>query len=182
MLIANPIYDSVFKYMMDDNKAAKLLLSVIIGKDIVNMEYRPTEVRTDRPQLTVLRIDFAAKTKDADGEELLVIIEVQKAKFASDIMRFRKYLGEQYSNEKNTIAVSEPGMPYGKPLPIISIYFLGYKLDHVKAPVIKVQRQYTDLTTGKIIREKEEFIECLTHDSFVIQIPFLTGTRKNIVL
>jgi len=36
-----------------------------------------------------------------------------------------------------------------------------------------VQRQYYDLTTGSEITEKEEFIESLTHDSFIIQIPHL---------
>ena len=31
MHIANPIYDVVFKYMLEDNKTAKLFLSAIIG-------------------------------------------------------------------------------------------------------------------------------------------------------
>lgn len=179
MLIANPIYDIVFKYLMDDHKAAKLLLSAIIGKNIVKLESRATEVRTEKP-ITVLHIDFAARIQEENGEEHLVIIEIQKAKFASDIMRFRKYLGEQYSSDKNR--VEEPLVGYRKPLPIISIYFLGYKLDHVKAPVIKVQRQYTDLSTGEIINEREEFIECLTHDSFVIQIPYLANNRQTELL
>jgi hypothetical protein len=181
MLIANPIYDSVFKYMMDDNKVAKLLLSAIIGKNIVKLDYRPTEVRTEKP-ITVLYIDFIAKIKDTSGEESLVIIEVQKAKIPSDIMRFRRYLGHQYINENNVSVVNELTEPYAKPLPIISIYFLGYPLDHVKAPVIKVERQYIDVTTGKIIKEKEEFIECLTHNSFVIQIPYLKNNRKTELL
>ena len=45
--IANPIYDVVFKYLMDDNKVAKLLLSAIIGEEILTLEYRPTEIKTD---------------------------------------------------------------------------------------------------------------------------------------
>ena len=31
MLIANPIYDVVFKYLMEDSKIAKLVISSIIG-------------------------------------------------------------------------------------------------------------------------------------------------------
>jgi hypothetical protein len=41
--IANPIYDVVFKYLMRDEKVAKLLLSAIIGKEVVSLEFRPTE-------------------------------------------------------------------------------------------------------------------------------------------
>ena len=31
-LIANPIYDSVFKYMMEDDRVAKILLSALLQK------------------------------------------------------------------------------------------------------------------------------------------------------
>ena len=36
MEIANPIYDVVFKYMMEDNTVAKLLISSIIEEDVVS--------------------------------------------------------------------------------------------------------------------------------------------------
>ena len=60
-----------------------------------------------------------------------------------------------------------------KAMPILSIYFLGHKLEHITVPIIKVQRQYYDVTTGEEIKQREEFIESLTHDSFIIQIPHL---------
>jgi precorrin isomerase len=41
-----------------------------------------------------------------------------------------------------------------------------------------VQREYKDIASGEVIKEKETFIECLTHDSFIIQIPFLSKNRK----
>ena len=182
--IANPIYDVVFKYLMDDNKVAKLLLSAIIGEDIVALEYRPTEMKSDMAvkTVTVYHIDFSAKIRAIDGSEKLVIIEIQKAKLATDIMRFRKYLGAQYSNPDNVQTCNETSAVYKKAIPIISIYFLGHKLDHIKVPVIKVQRDYIDLSTGSTIYEKEYFIESLTHDSFIIQIPFLKNNRKTDLL
>jgi len=96
--IANPIYDGAFKYLLDDNKVARLFLSTMIGEEIVELTFRPTEHRTDVEQrhVTVFRIDFSARIALPNGGEKLVIIEIQKAKFASDIMRFRKYLGRQY--------------------------------------------------------------------------------------
>ena len=177
--IANPIYDVVFKYLMRDEKVAKLLLSAIIGKEVVSLEFRPTEHHYPfREVLAVLRMDFSARIQDAEGNQELVILELQKAKMASDIMRFRRYLGEQYSNKENVVREAAAEYPYRKALPILSIYFLGHTLAHVKAPVVKVNRAYIDAATGEQIQEKEEFIESLTHDSIIIQIPYLKGRRR----
>ncbi|MCX7954400.1 MAG: hypothetical protein N3A01_04320, partial [Bacteroidales bacterium] len=104
-LIANPIYDVVFKYLMENNKVAKLLLSDLTGLDIVSLELQPQEY-TAKPESTsiiIYRMDFKAKVKDKHGNLKLVLIEIQKAKFFTDIIRFRKYLGEQYANPSNAI-------------------------------------------------------------------------------
>ncbi len=176
--IANPIYDVVFKYLLDDNKVAKIFLSAILEEEIVDLEYRPKEVRTEteKSTLTVYRMDFSAKIKTTEGDHRLVIIEIQKAKYHTDIMRFRKYLGSQYA-DPNNMYVEEEGVKYA--LPIISMYFLGHSLKHTEAPVIKVKRNYYDMATGEELKEKEEFIESLTHDSYVIQIPKLKEKRRN---
>ncbi len=175
--IANPIYDVVFKYLLSDNKIAKLLIAAIIGEDIIELNFNSTEHQADiaSRNLLVYRLDFSAKIRQADGSEKLILIEIQKAKLASDIMRFRRYLGSQYASDNNVIA--EPASKYNA-LPIITIYFLGHKLEHTKVPIIKVQREYKDIASGEVIKEKEDFIECLTHDSFIIQIPFLSKNRK----
>ncbi len=178
MQIANPIYDVVFKYMMDDNKVAKLLISAIIGEDIVELDFRPTEYRSDieAKSLTVYRMDFSAKIKTAENTLKTVIIEIQKAKYHTDIMRFRKYLGGQYQNKENSI-LDDSG--HRRAFPIISIYFLGHRLEHATSSIIKVNREYIDCITGEKITEKEEFIECLTHDSYIIQISELSHRRRN---
>jgi hypothetical protein len=176
MQIANPIYDAVFKYLMDDNRVARLLISKIIGQEILDLEFQPLENRVDieHRTFTVYRLDFSARIKTETGETKQVIIEIQKAKFPTDIMRFRKYIGQQYISDKNTAFVEEKKIA----LPIISIYFLGHQLQNTDAPVIKVKRNYIDLSTGKEIHEKEEFIESLTHDSYIIQIPHLKDRRR----
>ncbi len=183
MQIANPIYDVVFKYMMEDNDVAKLLISKIMDEEIIKLDFLPQEnvvnidfgipdlkkrekSKTGARYLTVYRLDFKAEIKTPAGSKI-VLIEVQKAKFPTDILRFRKYLGEQYADPKN------------KTIPIVSIYFLAYGLEHTKSPVIKVEREYIDVTTGEKIKEKEEFIESLTHDSYVIQIKYLKKEHKS---
>ncbi|MCI5149854.1 MAG: hypothetical protein D3916_10800 [Candidatus Electrothrix sp. MAN1_4] len=39
----NPIYDMVFKYLMEDRESEVLLLSEIIGKEIVELDFHPQE-------------------------------------------------------------------------------------------------------------------------------------------
>ena len=179
MRIANPIYDVDFKYLMNDKKVARLIISKIIGEEIESLEIRPSEhvskVRGDR--FTVSRIDFAATILQPDGNKKLVLIEIQKAKFPTDIMRFRQYLGVNYQDKKNTWQDEETLKT--KALPIISVYFLGHKLDHIDCPVVQVKRKYIDSSNGQELKQKEDFIESLTHDSFVIQIPLLKKKRRN---
>ena len=107
------------------------------------------------------------------------MIEIQKAKFATDIMRFRGYLGGQYSNINNTKIATVNNFSRRVGIPIIGIYFLGHKLDHTDASIIGVNRTYTDLVTGQQLTVKESFIESLSHDSYVIQIPNLKQKRRN---
>ena len=175
--IANPIYDGAFKYLLDDNRVARLFLSTMIGEEIVELTFRPTEHRTDVEQrnVTVFRIDFAARIALPNGGEKLVIIEIQKAKFASDIMRFRKYLGRQYLSKENSYTVNGEL----RAMPILSIYLLGHSLEHTESPVIRVVRQYLDATGREHIARQEDFIESLTHDSIIVQIPHLKQRRQN---
>ena len=60
-LIANPIYDSVFKYMMEDDRVAKILLSALLQKDIIDLQMKPHEyTEMMQTRISMLRIDFAA--------------------------------------------------------------------------------------------------------------------------
>ena len=188
MLIANPIYDVVFKYLMEDSKVAKLLIGSIIGAEVLELEFRPksftTSVHLDplsiKPTFTIYHLDFSAKIKTPE-EEKLVIIEVQKAKLATDILRFRQYLGKQYSDKKNVYTVeTQDGSNKTLALPIISIYFLGHSLDSIHdIPVIHVNRKYIDAYSKAEITQKDYFIECLSHDSYVISIQDLKTRRRN---
>ena len=181
MQIANPVYDVVFKYLMDDNKIAKMIISAIIGEEISELEFKTTEssLEMEYKSLTVYRLDFSARIRTDTGRYKQVIIEIQKAKMPTDIMRFRRYLGEQYRSEQNVYYDHGSDRQKKKALPIISIYFLGHKLEHTESPLIKIDRKYYDMTTQEEIIGKEEFIESLTHNSFVIQIPYLKEKRRN---
>ena len=182
MIIANPIYDVVFKYLLEDKEIARGLLSTIIGEEIEELTVQPQEMAIRKIQteevIRIIRLDFKANIKTTTGEKKIVLIELQKARKLFDIMRFREYLAENY--KKGEEIVTDKGETEINPLPIIAIYFLGFKLDFLTTAVIKVNRTYTDANTGLPIEnaQKEAFLESLTHDSYTIQIPFLDNEVK----
>lgn len=188
MLIANPIYDVVFKFLMEDSKIAKLLVGAIIDQEIIELDFRPKSFTSkvqrkdasNEPLFTVYHLDFSAKIKSPEGDKL-VVIEVQKAKLPTDIIRFRGYLGQQYANRENQYWVTDKeGLTERRALPIISIYFLGHNLENIHGiPVIHVNRRYIDVYSKTEIKQRDQFIESLTHDSYVISIKDLIARRRN---
>jgi hypothetical protein len=178
--IANPIYDVVFKYLLDDEKVARLVLSALLGKEVLELQFRPTEVHhesthPDGTQLLVLRMDFAATLRLEDGSRKLVLIEIQKARTAWDVQRFRRYLGSNYASPEN-VCLDPDGRQQA--LPIVTIYFLGEGLECVDVPVLKINRHYLDVATGEEVRITDPFVEALTHDCIVVQINRLKNRRR----
>ena len=81
MKIANPIYDAVFKFLMQDINIAKDILSVILNVEIIELELQPQEViLTVLGGLRLLRLDFKARIRLKDGAEKAILIEIQKSK------------------------------------------------------------------------------------------------------
>ncbi len=187
MLIANPMYDAVFKHPLEDPESARLIVGTILGEDIEEIELAPQESavvvrpRDDGPRLsdfTVQRIDFAATVRTAAGDRLRVLIEVQKSHYSADVARFRKYLGQRYADEQGYVTVSERGGDRSRALPLLTIYFLGRRLPKTDATVLRVARRYLDAVTGEELPQREDFVEALTHDCYVVQVPFLAGNKR----
>ena len=174
--IANPIYDVVFRYLMEDNLSARMFIGVILDVEVLELVLSPTENTHRLPSgehiITVTRMDFSARIKEKDGTERLILIELQKAKYHHQIMRFRKYLGKQYQKSENVDADK-------KALPIFPIYILGEGFTEEAIPVIRVSREYRNATNNEIIDKKYHFIESLTHDSVVIQVKWLKQNRRS---
>ena len=177
-IIANPIYDSVFKFLMEDERAAKVLLSALLKQEVRELKMRRNEYTNIRQtRISLFRIDFSAKIHDSAGKEQLVLIELQKTWLATETLRFRQYLGAQYLNNENVPSGENVG---GYGLPIISIYILGHKLGDLQEPVVYVRRRYLDYDSN-VIEEgvPDPFIESLTHDSVIVQLPYLRGRARN---
>ncbi len=173
--IPNPLYDVVFRYLMEDERVARLMLSAILGETVETLEFQSTEqsLKLGESQITVTRMDFRARIRQAGGEGKMVLIELQKAKLYQQIGRFRRYLGQQYQRNPQT-----EGTTNSSPLPIYPIYILGEPYSENGIPVVRVRRDAYDASTGEAIRERHPFIEALTHDAIVIQTHYLSGKRR----
>ena len=177
-IIANPIYDSVFKFLMEDERAAKVLLSALLKREVRDLKMcRNEHTNVQQTRISLFRIDFSARIRDAEGKERQVLIELQKTWLATETLRFRQYLGVQYLDKGN---VPSGGNAGGYGLPIITIYILGHKLGDIREPVVYVRRRYLDYDSNEIEEGvPDPFIESLTHDSVIVQIPYLRGRARN---
>ena len=98
MKIINPLYDKAFKYLMENNRWATKVISVILDEEIeeLKLNQQETVFPDNKHQLTLFRLDFKATIKKNDGTKHTVLIELQKSKYITDILRFRNYLGSNY--------------------------------------------------------------------------------------
>ena len=178
--VANPIYDSVFKYIMEDERIAKTILSALLKKEVVHVTVRPHEYsNTTRDTLSMFRIDFAATVREKEGNEIkdrIVLIELQKTWLNTETLRFRQYLGAQYNNKNNIREADEKGFAY----PMVAVYLLGHKVGNIKEPIVYVNHDVFDYN-GNVVAEgnAEPFVESLTHNSIIVQISRLQGNVNN---
>ena len=178
--VANPIYDSVFKYIMEDERIAKTILSALLKKEVVHVTVRPHEYsNTTRDTLSMFRIDFAATVREKEGNEIkdrIVLIELQKTWLNTETLRFRQYLGAQYTNKNKIREADEKGFAY----PMVAVYLLGHKVGNIKEPIVYVNHDVFDYN-GNVVAEgnAEPFVESLTHNSIIVQIPRLQGNVNN---
>ena len=173
MVVANPIYDVVFKYLMEDERIARTILSALLKKDVVKVEVRPHEYSNDeRESLSVFRIDFGATVREADGKEKLILVELQKTWVETETLRFRQYLGVQYRSPRN--------MRGDNALPMVAVYLLGHKVGNIEEPVLYVNHDCYDYDDNRVERGlPDPFVESLTHNSIIVQIPRLHGQINN---
>ena len=178
--VANPIYDSVFKYIMEDERIAKTMLSALLKKEVVHVTVRPHEYsNTTRDTLSMFRIDFAATVREREGNEKkdrIVLIELQKTWLNTETLRFRQYLGAQYSNKNNIREAEDKGFAY----PMVAVYLLGHRVGNIKEPIVYVNHDVFDYN-GNVVEDgnMEPFVESLTHNSIIVQIPLLHGNVNN---
>ncbi|MDF1550388.1 MAG: hypothetical protein P1P88_21360 [Bacteroidales bacterium] len=179
MKIVNPLYDKAFKYLMENERLAKKVISVILDEEIeeLQLSQQETIVPDEKHQLTLFRLDFKAVITKPDGTRHKVLIELQKSKYETDIRRFRAYLGSNYLKtdiEKNTF-----GEDIKSSYPIITIYILGYSIVDIPYMAITVNHSVVNSVNKEPVEIKSDFIEQLNHRSHILQVRRLPEERKS---
>jgi hypothetical protein len=180
MEIVNPMYDASFKYLVEDPECARTFLGELLRMNILHCELLHNEIVTEGLSDSfsgILKMDFKALVQTAQGNQWLVIIEVQKAQRSNDLLRFRQYLGHQYTNKNNTYAGAE-GVSI--PLPIVAVYLLGYSIGlNNQVPIIHVLPQCFDYTDGTSLPGNSLFVESLSHEMIIVQTKALRRGRRS---
>ena len=173
MLIANPIYDGAFKYLMKDKSIARHFLSVLLNREIALEDFKATEESfigdASKTGFVSQRMDFHATIIEENGTKRKVLIELQKSHQETDLSRFRQYLSKAYY-DADTI---QKNHDYQE---IIAIYILGFPLD-IPVAVVRTSTKLIDASTQQELNaytDDETFIRQLHHESIFIDVTKLS--------
>lgn len=176
--VANPIYDTVFKYLLEDQRIAKTILSALLKREVVSVTHRPHEyTNKERNNISMFRIDFGAEVRQEDGSLKLILIELQKTWLETETLRFRQYLGTHYADPNNIIKEENPE---GYAMPMVAVYILGHRVGDIEEPVLYVNHESYDYN-GNIVTKglPNKFVDSLVHSSIIVQIPLLRNQLNN---
>ena len=227
LVIPNPIYDVVFRYLMQDYDSAMIILSTLINEKIKKLDFQPltfvqkttvteyneqveqkinkhfekekqkiiadnslsdldkniaiNEITIKDPvtgkDVKLLHLDFVAVIEKENGEEEIVMIELQKVAIETDIFRFKQYIAENFQKKRkitktdpDTLQEIEIELPYR----LIPIFILNFKIENeISDLMIKTRQIKTGIFTDKELNNKNEFIDHLSYELYVVQLPYL---------
>ena len=191
IIIPNPLYDVVFRYLMEDMDSAMVVISTLINENIKKLTLEPLthsekkgnqlEVITRDPKtnedIKLFHLDFTAIVELPDGTEEVIIIEVQKASEPGDIFRFKRYISKNFqkTREKEIINPKTNAIEkIDKPMRLIPIFILNFRIENeINDVFIKTSRTKLGVFKNKNLEKQNEFIDNLTYDIWVIQLPNL---------
>ena len=187
-VIPNPIYDVVFKYLMEDIQSAKIILSTLINEKIKKLTFEPishTEKIQDTKSDKIIKLfhlDFTALIEKPDGKEELIMIEIQKANKANDIFRFKRYISANFQKKQEKEIINprtQAVEKINKPIRLIPIFILNFRIENeINDLIIKTNRKKTGIFKNKQLEKDNEFIDNLSFDIWVIQLPNLKNIKK----
>ena len=165
-IIANPIYDCVFNYLLTDNAIAKYFLATLTGLDITEVKKLDIpRVSSKAWQLSSYRMYFMAVVRHVvPNQEQRIVIGLYKTWLCQENCSVRQYAGDEY------LDMMKAGFPEdfdGDKLPVIAIYILAHKWQRSQEPVIYSYRRLNGLPEGII------------PDRLIVQLPFLKEKGDN---
>ena len=195
IIIPNPIYDVVFRYLMEDTESAMIVLSTLINEKITSLQLEP-QIHTQKNKfktriadpkskddIHLFHLDFTATIALPDGTEELIMIELQKASEPDDIFRFKRYISKNFQKkyEKEIIhPISHTVEKVSKPIRLIPIFILNFRIENeINDLLIRTDRIKTGVFKNKNLVKHNEFIDNLSYDILVVQLPNLQNITES---
>ncbi len=197
IVIPNPIYDVVFRYLMEDPGSAMIIISTLINEKIKKLQLEPTthsekkkhgtEIEIQDPKtkddIHLFHLDFTAIVELPDGSEELIMIELQKASEPDDIFRFKRYISKNFQKKQEkeiTDTKTQAIETINKPIRLIPIFFLNFRIENeINDLLIKTNRLKTGVFKNKNLQKHNDFIDNLSYDIWVVQLPNLQNISEN---
>ncbi|MCX8481323.1 MAG: hypothetical protein ORN58_05320, partial [Sediminibacterium sp.] len=193
IIISNPIYDEVFRYLMDDLESAKIIISTLINQTILNLKPLSNDLvhlnnqkstKDNNNSIELMRLDYSAEILNNDNTKELVTIELQKAKLRTDEIRFRKYIAENLKKTEEIITdVLDPNTKLPRVIEktyrFIPIFILNFEIEkEICDLIIQTDRNIHGVFTGKQLQGQNEFLNNLMYNLIVVQIPYINKIKE----
>ena len=171
MTIANPLYDTIFKKLMENDRVAKFFIGTLLDQNIhalqvITQEFpNPGDVdkissgtigskeqqSQEVSSKNFFQLDFIVTILTDTGEPEKVHVEIQKIKNFIEPRMLSNFQAVHY-NRRGTFDYEK------RKLPSITIYILGFNLPEIQSACIKLENTYEDLISNKMINHKIDFI------------------------
>lgn len=196
IIIPNPIYDVVFRYLMEDTESALIVLSTLTNENITKLQLEPVTFAEKRGQqvdfaltdpktqddIRLFHLDFTATVELADGTEELIMIELQKATEPEDIFRFKRYISKNFQKKQEVEVVdiaTQSIKTVSRPLRLIPIFILNFRIENeINDLLIKTNRFKMGVFKNEPLKKHNEFIDNLSYDLLVVQLPNLHNIKE----
>ena len=191
IIIPNPIYDVSFRYLMADDESAKIIISTLLGKNIIHLSRKNYPIpyikqRTEKDieaRVKMMHLDFSATIQTDDGEQA-VIIEMQKSEWTGgDVFRFKRYIQENFSQKRTSQVINKETAEFSfhhEPIILIPIFILDFCIEkEINDPIIKTNRKSIGFFTEKELKEYSFFIDNLSYNMITVQIPNINKIPKS---
>jgi len=189
LIIPNPIYDVVFRYIMEDPDSATIILETLLGVSITDLRFEPqqftkrVETTIKGEYLTLCHVDFSATIELPNNEKEVVIIEVQKASLQTDIVRFRRYLSHHLQRTyttKRAILHTDKQEEIEIACRIVPIFILNFSIEHeIDDLVIHSKMENYGVFTKLRLKQKYDFFQKLGYDMLVVQLPNIQKVNEH---
>ena len=197
IIIPNPIYDVVFRYLMEDPDSAMIVVSTLINENIIKLQLEPIthsekkekslmsalQDPKTKDDLRLFHLDFTATVLLPDGTEELIMIELQKATEPDDIFRFKRYISRNFQKKIEVEVIDVETLTVRKvnrPIRLVPVFILNFRIENeINDLLIKTKRVKEGFFKNKALQMPNEFIDNLSYDILVVQLPNLENINED---